>query len=317
MTTVLSPYLKQRFVDANGAALYLGTVSTFAAGTNTPIVTYKDSLGIATNTNPITLNPRGECDLWMQPNVAYKVTVADQLGNLIWTIDNIVNSQLITLYAGVDTGVANAYILNNFLTPVTGYQDGLLIYWVPSHTNTTVSTMNLNGYGVVSIVNPDGSALVANELLQNAMIGMVYRGGSFYLATTPGSIPLSGTFAGTPTGFAGIAPVTVKYVVNGQQVTLTIPYFNGTSNAITMTMTGLPASLQPLTRVMYPLALGMDNGVNINNILAQLEPGSGTITFWKSASAGAAGWTNGGAKGAGVLIGGIFQYSNTLTYSLI
>src|SRR6185312_4757796 len=125
-TTVLSPYLKSRFVDNNGNALFNGTVSTYQAGTTTPIATYKDSVGTV-NTNPITLNTRGECDIWLLPNVAYKFVLADSLGNVIWTEDNVVQSQLITLYGGVDTGVANAYVLN-FNANFTSYTDGIVIY---------------------------------------------------------------------------------------------------------------------------------------------------------------------------------------------
>lgn len=181
--TVLAPYLKQRFVDANGAALYLGTVSTFAAGTSTPIVTYKDAAGVATNTNPITLNPRGECDLWLVPNTAYKIQVNDAQGNLIFVEDNVVNSQLLTLYAGVDTGAANTYLLN-FTAQFTAYVDGIVLYWIPSHTNTGASTVNVNGLGVLNIINQDGSGLSAGELLANNIAVMMFKGTGFQLISS-------------------------------------------------------------------------------------------------------------------------------------
>jgi hypothetical protein len=85
----LAPTPVFRGVDAFGFPLYLGQLGTFVAGTNTPQVTYKDSLQIATNTNPVILNPRGECNLWLDPTKAYKFVLSDALGNLIWTVDNI------------------------------------------------------------------------------------------------------------------------------------------------------------------------------------------------------------------------------------
>lgn len=85
----LAPTPVFRGVDAFGFPLYLGQLGTFAAGTNTQQVTYKDSLQIATNTNPVILNPRGECNLWLDPTKAYKFVLSDQFGNLIWTVDNI------------------------------------------------------------------------------------------------------------------------------------------------------------------------------------------------------------------------------------
>jgi hypothetical protein len=85
----LAPTPVFRGVDAFGFPLYLGQLGTFVAGTNTPQVTYKDSLQVATNTNPIVLNPRGECNLWLDPTKSYKFVLSDALGNLIWTEDNI------------------------------------------------------------------------------------------------------------------------------------------------------------------------------------------------------------------------------------
>jgi hypothetical protein len=53
-----------------------------------------------------------------------------------------------------------------------------------------------------------------------------------------------GEFTVTGTGFSGTAPSgTARYVRVGKQATLTFPDVTGTSNATTMTMTGLPASL--------------------------------------------------------------------------
>ena len=100
----LSPLLVQRFNDNNGSPLANGTLSTFSAGTNTPVATYVDSTGTTTNTNPIVLNARGEANVWTLPNVGYKFVLKDTLGNTIYTVDNVFNTQLITLYGGVDTG---------------------------------------------------------------------------------------------------------------------------------------------------------------------------------------------------------------------
>src|ERR1700739_4877426 len=181
--TVLAPYLKTRWVDGNGAPLYLGTISTYQAGSLTPIATYKDSAGTL-NTNPIVLNARGECDLWLLPKVAYKFIIADSLGNQIpgGTIDNVVNSQLITLYGGLDVGGVNSYILN-FTANFNSYTDGIQITCIPSHTNTGASTININGLGVINLVNPDGSALVPAEVVLNQPAQILIKGGAALLIT--------------------------------------------------------------------------------------------------------------------------------------
>lgn len=294
-TTALAPYLKQRFVDGNGAPLYLGTVATFAAGTTTPIATYKDSTGGPTNTNPITLNARGECDIWLLPNVAYKFQVNDAAGNLIWTEDNVTNSQLITLYGGVDTGSANAYLLN-FTANFTAYADGIVIYWIPANTNTAASTINVNGLGVVNIVNPDGSALTAREIQANQPAQILFKGGAFQLIT-PAPV-LNNSFNCTWGGFSVVPSSTnVAYRRTGNITALTfggIP-LTGTSNGPTFTMTGIPVIAQggPLFQLIPCLGM-IDNGVTLTSAgIALIQPGS--IQFFKDPSQPA--WTSSGAKG--------------------
>lgn len=193
-TTTLAPYLKSKFFDNNGIPLASGTVSTFIAGTSTPTATYTDSTGGTPNANPIVLNARGECDIWLLPNTGYKFVLKDSLGNTIWTEDNVVNSQALTLFA-TDSGAANAYILT-FSTPFTGYTQGEIIYFIPSQSNTGASTVNVNGLGVVPIVNANGSALGANQILAGIITGIIYISGSFQLLS-------SGSLQGVTTGTFG------------------------------------------------------------------------------------------------------------------
>jgi hypothetical protein len=89
MTAILSPDPVQKFFDANGAPLAFGKLATYAAGTTTPQATYVDSTQTTPNTNPVNLNFRGECNLWLDPTLNYKFVLTDFLGNQIWTVDNI------------------------------------------------------------------------------------------------------------------------------------------------------------------------------------------------------------------------------------
>ena len=86
---LLSPNPKQQFFDANGQPLVGGKVYTYAAGTTTPIVTYVDSAGITTNTNPIILDSRGMANIWLLSTAVYKYAVFDALDVPIFTTDNI------------------------------------------------------------------------------------------------------------------------------------------------------------------------------------------------------------------------------------
>ena len=87
-TTSLSPTPKLQFFDLNGAPLSGGLLYTYAAGTTTPLASYTDSTGLIANTNPITLDSRGEANVWLGAAI-YKFALYTSAGVLIWTVDNI------------------------------------------------------------------------------------------------------------------------------------------------------------------------------------------------------------------------------------
>lgn len=204
MTTVLTPSPKQQFFDNNGQPLVGGKLFVYQAGTSTKATTYSSSTGLSTNSNPIILDYRGECNLWLDPNVAYKYVLApatdtDPPTKPIWSVDQVRSSQLVTLWGGVDTGSANAYILN-FTANFTSYTDGIVIYWIPSNTNTGASFINVNGLGSVAILNQDGSALSAGQIAANRVAEMIYSGTGFVLINTETLNP----WAGTSSGVSGV-----------------------------------------------------------------------------------------------------------------
>lgn len=82
---------RPQFIDQNGAPMSAGTVSFFAAGSTTPQNTYTDSTGTVANTNPITLNTRGETttEVWLTGGQTYKTVLKDSSGVTVWTVDNI------------------------------------------------------------------------------------------------------------------------------------------------------------------------------------------------------------------------------------
>ena len=88
MTATLTPTAKQQFFDANGNPLVGGKLYTYIAGTTSPVVTYVDSAGSTTNTNPIILDSRGEANVWLGTGT-YKFKLVSATNVEIWTVDNI------------------------------------------------------------------------------------------------------------------------------------------------------------------------------------------------------------------------------------
>ena len=67
-------------------------VFTYAAGTSTKLSTYTDSTGNSANTNPTTLNARGEMNLWLDISKLYKIILTtsaepDPPVDNIWSVD--------------------------------------------------------------------------------------------------------------------------------------------------------------------------------------------------------------------------------------
>jgi hypothetical protein len=88
MTTYISPQPKLQFLDNNGAPLSGGKVYTYAAGTTTPLTTYTDYTGSTANSNPVILDSRGECSIWLGTS-SYKFKLTTSTDVEVWTVDNI------------------------------------------------------------------------------------------------------------------------------------------------------------------------------------------------------------------------------------
>jgi hypothetical protein len=305
VTDVLSPLPRQQFFDNNGRPLVNGKLFTYEAGTNTKLATYTDSGGLTQNTNPVILDFRGECNLWIPPNVAYKYVLSpptdtDPPSNPIWSVDDIVSSQLVTLYGGVDTGSTNAYVLN-FTANFTTLTDGIVIYWVPSNTNTFNSTLNVNGLGPVSIRNQDGTELSPGQLVANTIAVVMYKSGAWLLVQS-GVAPdfTTGNFNATPTGVSGATTVVINYYRVGRLCTWYIPANQWTSNSTSFGISGIPPELEPTFRQSVMMALMQDNGVIINAQVALFNgKPTHTMRFLKNGSD--TGWTGSGTKGIGDL----------------
>jgi hypothetical protein len=104
----LSPVAHQQFFDANGIPLSGGFVYTYASGSVTPLVTYKDNAGTA-NTNPIVLDAGGYATMYLGQS-SYKFCVQNSSAVQQYCQDNIQNFQQVILSS------ANTWSANNFWT---------------------------------------------------------------------------------------------------------------------------------------------------------------------------------------------------------
>jgi hypothetical protein len=90
MPGVIATIPKLQFSSLTGAPLAGGTLDVYLAGTTTRATTWQDSALSSANTNPVVLDSRGACVIWLNSTTAYKLVLKNSAGVSQWTQDNIV-----------------------------------------------------------------------------------------------------------------------------------------------------------------------------------------------------------------------------------
>jgi hypothetical protein len=207
--------------------------------------------------------------------------------NAIWNLQADLKSHEYTL--NTDTGSANAYAIAP-TRAIGSYFAGYKTWFLPAHANTGASTLNVNSLGTKNIY-AHGAALLGGELSTTVPALVEYDGTQFNLINPEVS---SGSFTATLTGMSSTTTGTMKYrIQNGLVTVWTDSSITGTSNATTMTMTGVPAAIQPAT-TRTVLCSVADNGVFYASS-ATITAASGTWTFYKSFAGSS--FTSSGIKG--------------------
>ena len=231
MTTFLTPSPKQQFFTAAGVPLVGGKVYTYAAGTSTPLATYQDSTGTVSNTNPIILDSRGECNLWLLPANSYKFVLKDSTDALIWTVDNInlgINFSNVIITGGTLNGVTIGNI-----APETAVFTDL----------SATGTVTFNGVTQMKI--PAGPSANRSTTPVDGMIRYnsttdLYEGNSTVAGQTISTLQLTGTVTAILTTTSPHGLVTGDYItVSGATPaayngSYNITYISSTSFSYTM-----------------------------------------------------------------------------------
>lgn len=180
----LSPLPIQKFFDNNGEPLVGGLLFTYEAGTSVKVATYIDSSGGTPNSNPVVLDFRGECRLWIDPRLAYKYVLApkgdtDPPTKPIWSVDNITAAPLNSDNAAVDTGSVNNIALS--IPQITSPVAFTRIVFQASHTNTGPTTISINGGTSKRLLWQNFGELGGAEIQTFGIYEAIYDGGQWQL----------------------------------------------------------------------------------------------------------------------------------------
>jgi lysophospholipase L1-like esterase len=130
MSYSLSPNVKARFfITGTNRPLSGGLLYTYLVGTTTPAATYSDNLGTP-NTNPIVLDADGECDLYLDDDISYRMILKNSAGVTQFDGDrirSISSAQLASLASTVAATAADRVQtgLNVIATAADRVQTGL------------------------------------------------------------------------------------------------------------------------------------------------------------------------------------------------
>ena len=168
-------------------------------------------------------------------------------------------------------------------------------------TLTTIAALTGTANQMLYFTGTDVAALTALSAFIRTLLDdadATTARGTLGLGTAATQAYEEGTFTATATGFSGTAPSgTARYVRMGKQVTLFLPELLGTSNATTMTITGLPVALRPTVGgVLWTFPCrGVDNNAVQTTPLWLFIDSTAAIGVGKDATGGA--FTASGGKG--------------------
>lgn len=213
MAYFLSPIGNSPQITATGAPLNAGTITTFQAGTATPVATYTDNAG-SNGAVSLTLNTLGlpSSPVWLLGGQAVKFVVKDSLGNLIRTIDNVsgINDPAAV---PLGAGAVRALVGNvNAATPLTKYDlqagavtvrnaAGALVTLI----NTATITCDLGLAGPAANGRDQSAAFAINSWVY---LYFIWNGATLAAIASP-IAPASFTGSTLPTGYTQWAFATV------------------------------------------------------------------------------------------------------------
>ena len=166
MAYSLSPWLKPRFfITGTNRPLAGGLMYTYKAGTTDPAKTYSDDSGTE-NTNPIQLNSDGECDLFLDDAVSYRIILKNSAGVTQFDKDRIASlgstqvqsfNSIAALRLRSGTTIANAAKTLGYYSAGDG--GGNTFYWDSTSTatdnaGTVIKPTAVSGAGRWLAVNP-------------------------------------------------------------------------------------------------------------------------------------------------------------------
>jgi hypothetical protein len=283
--------------DGNGDP-YPGALAYFyLTETTTDADVYEDADLATPHSQPVEADSDGLFPaIYLDPTVDYKLTLRESDSTLIYTTDPA-SPRISTIGDEVEALSGNQTVL-------TSQRDSLLN--IAGTATISLPAAATAGEGFRVVIRHNGSSGIvtidpsgAETINGLTTIGLGVNSSAICICNDTAWFALitgheAGSFTGTQTGYAASLTPTIKWRKTGDRVTLYLETAStGTSNATTMTLTGMPSNLYPAT-VSVVLSISTDNGTQAAGHASVST--SGTVTFGLTAAA-LGGYTGSGTKG--------------------
>jgi len=167
---------------------------------------------------------------------------------------------------GLAAASGNAYSLTYDVSPVQYEKGEFFSFFVPAN-NTGPATFNINGLGTRDLVQSDGTALAANDLVSGAPATVTYDGSKFRMVTAAGNPSFKGGTINGGTIWAasndGVGSTLDADLLDGQQGAWYQARANHTGLQDVATISGLQALLDaivPAGTVIYVAGAAVPTG---------------------------------------------------------
>lgn len=231
-------------------------------------------------------------------------------------------------FQGTDSGAANAYVVTTQGAPTGSYSDGQIVEFKAANANNGNSTINVNGIGVVGLVQSNGQTLAAGAIVANTWYRVIYNStySAFTILAPVSQVITSNTIAASPPTFkvgltaaggvsTACAPIDVVFALD-QSIAPTWTGVHIFSNTVTfastvnftggLTLTGLASqyaiTLDGNSTPGNSFGLHVAAGLNASDVCALFASQGGTA-YLEILGEGSivAGNPTGGAKGVGTI----------------
>jgi len=256
--------ISEDFTSGVGVYVYKGSGNTFIGGTYEAC-----STGLVIGATSRLNNFNG---VWFEANVIKDIEVAGPSNSFNNCNFSSASSSLnIQVSTGKNTTISGGYVRAANLQSTSS--DTLFVGCAfDQNLTNTLGIQGSGTYKCIGLTKADNAGLI--------------------VGTMPDVFGESSVFTGTATGLTTTETSVIYYQRLSNQVTLRLPQFSGVSNAVTFTITGLPAILTP-ANTEFCLVRIQDNSGTAAIGVAQISA-SGIITLYASPGLGA--WTASGTK---------------------